>query len=583
MKNVGGQAVLEGVMMRGSHCVATSVRTPEGMIETLIEPIKYQPSTLRKTPVLRGIFNLVDSLATGMRVMNFSSQFFEEAEEKPSQLKKIMDKVFKGKSEAIFQGLTIIISLAIALLFFTVLPTFLARLLIDPVGNRVALNLLEALIKIVLFIAYLFGISKLPEIHRVFMYHGAEHKVIDAYEKGLELTKENVRKSSRYHARCGTNFMFLVLMVSILIFTFVPSSNPFIRVLAKILLIPLVSGLTFELILWLGASESTLSRAISLPGKLMQRFTTAEPDDSMIEVAITALKRSENLPWTIKELKDFADERLKGLEGAALDRDVILEHVTGFDRAYLLAHPEATVSNADFEKFKELINKRRNHMPVSYITGHKEFMGLDFIVNEHTLIPRPDTETLVEEVSLLITGLVERQESIRILDLCSGSGAIGLSLAHRFPQSQLVLADISPRAMAVARMNAQNLGLNEQTDFKVGDLFDAIKGADDFDIIVSNPPYITKDDMRTLPRDVREYEPRQALDGGPSGLDFYERISDKARQYLVDGGSLYFEIGADQGQTVSDLLHQYNWQDIEVINDLAGKSRVVRASWVRDL
>ena len=583
MKNVGGQAVLEGVMMRGSHCVATSVRTPEGMIETLIEPIKYQPSTLRKTPVLRGIFNLVDSLATGMRVMNFSSQFFEEAEEEPSQLKKFMDKVFKGKSEAIFQGLTIVISLAIALLFFTVLPTFLARLLIDPVGNRIALNLLEAFIKIVLFIAYLFGISKLPEIHRVFMYHGAEHKVIDAYEKGLELTKENVRKSSRYHARCGTNFMFLVLMVSILIFTFVPSSNPFIRVLAKILLIPLVSGLTFELILWLGASESTLSRAISLPGKLMQRFTTAEPDDSMIEVAITALKRSENLPWTVKELKDFADERLKGLEGAALDRDVILEHVTGFDRAYLLAHPEATVSNAEFEKFKELINKRRNHMPVSYITGHKEFMGLDFIVNEHTLIPRPDTETLVEEVSLLMTGLVERQESIRILDLCSGSGAIGLSLAHRFPQSQLVLADISPRAMAVARMNAQNLGLNEQTDFKVGDLFDAIIGADDFDIIVSNPPYITRDDMRTLPRDVREYEPRQALDGGPSGLDFYERISDKARQYLVDGGSLYFEIGADQGQTVSDLLHQYNWQDIEVINDLAGKSRVVRASWVRDL
>lgn len=583
MKNVGGQAVLEGVMMRGSHCVATSVRTPEGMIETLIEPIKYQPSTLRKTPVLRGIFNLVDSLATGMRVMNFSSQFFEEAEEKPSRLKKFVDQVFKGKSEAIFQGLTIMISLAIALLFFTVLPTFLARLLIDPVGNRIALNLLEAFIKIVLFIAYLFGISKLPEIHRVFMYHGAEHKVIDAYEKGLELTKENVRKSSRYHARCGTNFMFLVLMVSILIFTFVPSSNPFIRVLAKILLIPLVSGLTFELILWLGASESTLSRAISLPGKLMQRFTTAEPDDSMIEVAITALKRSENLPWTVKELKDFADERLKGLEGAALDRDVILEHVTGFDRAYLLAHPEATVSNAEFEKFKELINKRRNHMPVSYITGHKEFMGLDFIVNEHTLIPRPDTETLVEEVSLLMTGLVERQKSIRILDLCSGSGAIGLSLAHRFPQSQLVLADISPRAMAVARMNAQNLGLNEQTDFKVGDLFDAIIGADDFDIIVSNPPYITRDDMRTLPRDVREYEPRQALDGGPSGLDFYERISDKARQYLVDGGSLYFEIGADQGQTVSDLLHQYNWQDIEVINDLAGKSRVVRASWVRDL
>jgi|LSQX01.3.fsa_nt_gb release factor-specific protein-(glutamine-N5) methyltransferase len=583
MKNVGGQAVLEGVMMRGSHCVATSVRTPEGMIETLTEPIKYHQSSLRKTPILRGIFNLVDSLATGMRVMNFSTQFFEEEVEEPSKFENWLEKISKGKSQKIFQGVTIGVSLAIALLFFTVLPTFLARLLIEPVGNRMALNLLEALIKIVLFIAYLFGISKLPEIHRVFMYHGAEHKVIDAYEHGLELTTENVRKSSRYHARCGTNFMFLVLMVSILIFTFVPSANPFIRVFAKIVLIPLISGITFELILWLGANDSALSKAISLPGKMMQRFTTAEPDDSMIEVAITALKRSENLLWTIKELKAFADERLKGLEGAALDRDVILEHVTGFDRAYLMAHPEATVSYAKFEGFKELINKRRNHMPVSYITGHKEFMGLDFIVNEHTLIPRPDTETLVEEVSHLIEAFVNKQETIRILDLCSGSGAIGLSLAHRFPQMELVLADISPRAMAVARMNAQNLGLNQQTDFKVGDLFDAIKGSDDFDVIVSNPPYITSNDMRSLPRDVREYEPRQALDGGGSGLEFYERISDKARQYLVNGGSLYFEIGADQGQEVSELLRQFNWQDIEVINDLAGKSRVVRASWVRDL
>lgn len=303
MKNVGGQAVLEGVMMRGSHCVATSVRTPEGMIETLTEPIKYHQSSLRKTPILRGIFNLVDSLATGMRVMNFSTQFFEEEVEEPSKFENWLEKISKGKSQKIFQGVTIGVSLAIALLFFTVLPTFLARLLIEPVGNRMALNLLEALIKIVLFIAYLFGISKLPEIHRVFMYHGAEHKVIDAYEHGLELTTENVRKSSRYHARCGTNFMFLVLMVSILIFTFVPSANPFIRVFAKIVLIPLISGITFELILWLGANDSALSKAISLPGKMMQRFTTAEPDDSMIEVAITALKRSENLLWTIKELR----------------------------------------------------------------------------------------------------------------------------------------------------------------------------------------------------------------------------------------------------------------------------------------
>ncbi len=583
MKNVGGQAVLEGVMMRGSHCVATSVRTPGGVIQTLTEPIQYHRSALRKTPVLRGMFNLADSLTTGMRVMNYASQFFEEEAEKPSRVEVFVDKISKGRGDSVFQGLTIALSIGIALLFFTVLPTLLARFLIQPEGNRLSLNLLEALIKVVLFILYLFGISRIPEIHRVFKYHGAEHKVIDAYEHDLELTIENVRRSSRYHARCGTNFMFLVLMVSILVFTFVPSFDPVVRVISKILLIPVVSGLTFELILWLGANESGLSRAISLPGKMMQRITTAEPDDAMIEVAITALKRSEDLPWTVKELKAYADERLRGLDGAALDRDVILAHVTGYDRSYLLAHPEAAVPFADFERFRELIDRRRTHMPVSYIIGHKEFMGLDFVVNEHTLIPRPDTETLVEEAAGFLESLSANQAAIRILDLCAGSGAIGLSLAHRFPQSQLVLADISPRAMAVARLNAQNLGVEDRTEFMVGDLFDAVSGADNFDVIVSNPPYIRSRDMRTLPRDVREYEPRQALDGGDSGLDFYERISDKARQYLVDGGGLFFEIGADQAKEVSEQLQRFNWQGIRVINDLAGKARVVRASWIRDL
>ncbi len=583
MKNVGGQAVLEGVMMRGSSCVATSVRTPEGVIETLAEPIKQTTSALRRTPVLRGVFNLVDAMATGLRVMNYSASFYEDEADESSKFYEFLDRISKGKAEKLSSAFTIFLSLGLALLFFTVLPTLLARLFIQDGGNRLALNFLEAAIKIILFVIYLVAISRIPEIHRVFKYHGAEHKVIDAYEHDLELTVANVRKSSRYHARCGTNFMFLVLIVSIVVFSFVPSFNPLVRVVSKILLIPLVAGLTFELILWLGANDSALSKAISFPGKMMQRITTSEPDDSMIEVAIAALKRSENIPYTLKEMKEYADERLKGMEGGALDRDVILSHVTGFDRGFILAHPEAQVSYEQYDQFRKFIDLRRKYMPVSYITGHKEFMGLDFLVNESTLIPRPDTEILVEAAAQAMRKSRVEEAPLKILDLCSGSGAIGLSLLSMFPESSLVLSDISEDAMQVAKSNAERFGLSRQTEFVVGDLFEGINTAFNFDVIASNPPYIRSQEIRNLPKDVREFEPKKALDGGKSGLEFYERISDKARQYINDQGTLLFEIGSDQAAEVTNILKKYNWQDPEVINDLAGRARVVRASWIRDL
>ncbi len=583
MKNVGGQAVLEGVMMRGSSCVATAIRTPDGLIEILAEPIEYKRSPWRKTPVLRGVFSLVDSLQVGLRVMSYSSAFFEDEDETPSKVDQLADRLFPGKGDKVMTAVTFGFSMILALLLFTALPTMIAGWLAEDGTGRLTLNFMEAGIKILLFLLYLLGISRIPEIHRVFKYHGAEHKVIDAYEKDLELTVENVRGASRYHARCGTNFMFLVLMVSVAVFSFVPTVDPFLRVIFKILLVPVVTGLTFELILWLGASDSLVSRAVSTPGKLMQRITTAEPDDSMIEVAIVALKRSENIPYTIKELKHYADERLKGLDNASLDRDIILSHVTGFDRAYILAHPEAEVSFEAYEKFRHLVDQRRKHVPVGYLTGHKEFMGLDFLVDESTLIPRPDTETLVETAAAVIRSLERAPEDLKILDLCSGSGAVGLSLLHEFPEADLVLSDISAEAMAVAEKNAGRLGLADRTHCIVGNLFDNINTAHNFDVIVSNPPYIPSQEIRNLPRDIREYEPKKALDGGQDGLDFYRKISDKARQYINDGGWILFEIGSEQGADVAAILKEFNWQDPEVLSDLAGRARVVRATWIRDL
>ncbi len=587
MKNVGGQAVLEGVMMRGSACVATSVRTTDGMIATLAQPLGKQQGTYKRLPIIRGVVNLIDSMIVGIKVMNYSASFYEEedTEEEESRLFQWIDKVTKGRGEEVVSYFTVALSLIMALVLFTVLPTFIAGWFRNLGVSRLGINFMEAGIKVLFFLLYLLGISRIPEIDRVFRYHGAEHKVIAAYENNLDLTVENVRKSSRYHARCGTNFMFLVLMVSIAVYSLLPFTDPLIRVVSKVLLIPVVAGVTFELLRWLGKSESVLSRLISAPGKMMQRITTKEPDDAMIEVAITALKRSEGIPYTVRELKLFANDILKGLDTAALDRDVIMSHVLRYDRAYLFTHPDQEVSNEKFEEFKQLIYDRRKHKPISYITGVKEFMGHDFLVNEHTLIPRADTETLVINAETILHNLeiVEGVRDFRILDMCSGSGAIGLSLIKRFPKAQLTLIDISGEAMEVARLNAEKLGVVDRCQFFVSDLFSHSEIKGDFDMIVSNPPYIKSGEVGTLARDIREWEPKSALDGGVDGLDFYRKITDKSRQYLKDGGWLMYEIGSDQKDGVTDIFRQFKFTEPETFQDLAGHTRVVSAAYIHDL
>ncbi|PKK40433.1 Protein-N(5)-glutamine methyltransferase PrmC [Clostridiaceae bacterium JG1575] len=583
MKNVGGQAVLEGVMMRGATCIATSVRTPDGSIETLEEPIESQGSSWRQLPILRGVVNLWDSLKTGVRVMNYAASFFEEPDEAPSLGRKFLDRLSNGRGEKLSQVLTFGVSMVLALGLFTVGPTLLAQVLLRNTGSRLSFNLLEAGLKVLLFLLYLWGISRIPEIKRVFQYHGAEHKTIDAYERDLELTVDNVRRCSRYHARCGTNFMFLVLVVSAVVFSFVGTTNGLERIFFKILLIPLVAGLTYELIRWLGASSSKLSWALSAPGKFLQRLTTAEPEDSMIEVAIRALKQSEGLPYTVKDLKRLGDQALKGTEGAALDRDLLLCFVTGLPRETLLAYPERVVSLEQLNHYQKVLKMRQERRPISQITGHKEFMGHDFLVNESTLIPRPETELLVEEVLGALQSQPFGEEGPHILDLCTGSGAIGLSLAKALPEAKVTLTDLSESALALARQNALRLGVSLQTQWIHADLFDGLATPWNFDLIVSNPPYIPTRDWKNLSKDVRDYEPRSALDAGETGLFFYERIADKARQHLRNGGLLFLEIGADQGVSVPALLRSYDWQNVEVLADLSGRPRIVRALWRRTL
>ncbi len=295
---VGGQAVIEGVMMRGSKGLATAVRLPNGHIEVKKESSKSltKKNKFFGLPIVRGFISLIESLIIGIRSLEFSASFFEDDEESESKFDKWFDKTFKDKGSSVLMGISLVISLTFAVLLFFILPTALTSLVkIKITSNVIVLNVVEGIIRVIIFLAYIFLVGKLEDIKRVYQYHGAEHKTIFCYESGIELTPENAKKFGRLHPRCGTNFLFLVMVISIVIFSFTGWQSIGGRIVSRVLLLPVVSGVTYEVIKWLGKSESRIAKIVAWPGLLLQKITTKEPDESMLEVAITSLKAAEGL------------------------------------------------------------------------------------------------------------------------------------------------------------------------------------------------------------------------------------------------------------------------------------------------
>ncbi|WP_035294028.1 DUF1385 domain-containing protein [Clostridium sp. KNHs214] len=294
---VGGQAVIEGVMMRGKDCIATSVRKSNGDIETnkkYIIPFTKRFKIL-SIPIIRGFVVLIESMVIGIQTLNYSASFFEEEESKPSKFECFMKKVFKEKAEDVFMGFSLIVSFIFAMGLFLALPTIGANFFKKRINSSIALNIVEGAIRVAIFIIYIYLIGKMKDINRVYQYHGAEHKSIFCYESGMELTPENAKKFSRFHPRCGTNFLFLVMIVSILIFSLTGWNSIIERMVYRIILLPLISGITYEIIRWLGKSSNKVSKILAYPGLQLQRLTTREPDLEQLEVAITALKAAEGL------------------------------------------------------------------------------------------------------------------------------------------------------------------------------------------------------------------------------------------------------------------------------------------------
>ncbi|MBQ8189166.1 MAG: DUF1385 domain-containing protein [Lachnospiraceae bacterium] len=289
---IGGQAVLEGVMMKNQEKYAVAVRKPDGKIEVKTEEYKSiaGENKLLKLPFIRGVFNFCDSLILGTRCLNYSASFYEDEDMEKTKTDKAVDKVSDGNSESVLSVITVIVSMVIAIALFMVLPYFLAEFLKVYVRNASLLALIEALIRVAIFLIYVVAISLMQDIRRVYMYHGAEHKCINCIERGRELNVENVKKSSRLHRRCGTSFLLFVVFVSAVLFFFIRVDQPVLRVGLRILLIPVIAGISYEIIRLAGKSDNIIVRIISAPGMMLQKLTTKEPDDDMIEVAIASIE-----------------------------------------------------------------------------------------------------------------------------------------------------------------------------------------------------------------------------------------------------------------------------------------------------
>lgn len=285
MKNVGGQALIEGIMMKSPELKSISIRKHTGEIITTTKKLKENP--VKNIPVIRGIYSLITSVIEGSEDINYSASFFEDEDDKQSKFELFLEKYIK--IENFMSIISFILAIFLAIFMFLFIPATVTKFFEKDSG--ILFSLIEGLIKISIFVSYIAIISKLPDMKKVFMYHGAEHKSIFAYEKGLELTVENIKKMPRLHPRCGTNFIAVTLIISILASSFIQVDSIIIRVFTKIIILPLIAGISYEVIKLAGKSGNILTNLLIFPGMMLQKITTQEPEDEQIEVAIVALKK----------------------------------------------------------------------------------------------------------------------------------------------------------------------------------------------------------------------------------------------------------------------------------------------------
>ena len=598
--SIGGQAVLEGVMMRGKRSVATAVRDPKGNVQVESEYVETSPKTQKalKIPFVRGVVNFVRSLIDGNRILMRSADVAAE-EETPTKAEKWLREKHKIDLGSILDGVAVFLGVLLALGIFIALPQFLMGVMTflpftkESVGwDGLWFNLIEGGIRLIIFILYVVIVALIPSMKRVYGYHGAEHKTISCYEKGKELTVENVRSCTRVHDRCGTTFLFIVMMVSILIFALVnvvvgqyvytdnSALNGVIRFVFKVLMLPIVAGVSYEILRLLAKTQNKFFLIFKFPGLLLQRLTTREPDDKMIECAITAFKlvlemdENANLPERVfitqgkmSALLENTKKRFARFDIEADEAEWIFALTLNIPKS-AVATEERILKVSQAAEIIRIADERLTGRPLWYIIGDADFCGYTIKVDERVLIPRPETEELV----MLCVGAAEEGHSI--LDLCTGSGAIAIAVYKELEKSNrkvnVTAVDVSDDALALAKENAELNGADIK--FVKSNMFTRIRAR--YDIIVSNPPYIPSKDIDGLQREVKDHEPRIALDGGEDGLDFYRIIAKELPKYLNRNGMLIMEVGNGEAEQIVKLFKNCSYSMI--FKDFNGVARYVK-------
>lgn len=590
---IGGQAVMEGIMMRGAKSMALAVRDPEGNLLITTQRLKKKKGIISRIPVIRGAIIFFQTMIIGVKILLKSAEVYSEEEGE----KGISNG---GAFFAVFLGLAFSVGL------FIFLPSLISdgsTFLIEKiwgVRNDVLTSVIEGVTRLLIFLIYLVLVSLLKDIRRTFMYHGAEHKTINCFEKDLELNVENVKNCSRLHDRCGTNFLFLVILISILLFTisntvfnWASSYNPvwlfftkwYGKIIVRLFFMPLVAGISYELLKFLAKLPDNLFvRIIKYPGLALQYITTKEPDDSMIEVAIRAfsavekMDADETLPevnWEELEFTPIYHElslklRMSGIGQS--EADWIFVHILKTDRLSLKT--QKYIKRSQYYKAKKIVEQRTaKGLPLQYLLGETDFCGNIIQVDANVLIPRFETEILADTAIEQAKKISKTGAGLKILDIGTGSGCIAITAARELKDAKITASDISPSALKVAKKNAKNLN---NIEFVESDLFEKIQGT--FDIIVSNPPYIKTADLANLPKEVKA-EPRKALDGGDDGLIIINKIIKDAPNHLLSGGILLMETGFGQPPIVMEMLKN-DFKDCAAINDLDGIERIVIAKKV---
>lgn len=583
--------MLEGVMMRGKKSMATAIRTETGEITVENKYLKQTKARqiINKIPFIRGVVNLFSQMFAGTALIMRSAEVFGEFAEPSKFEERLAKKSTKIKPNDIMMGFSVFLGIGLAVLLFIVLPTVFKSLIEKAAKAQswhpIIGSLIESGIMITIFIIYILSISFMKDVKRLFMYHGAEHKTIACYENKLDLTVENARKMSKEHSRCGTTFMFFALVVSMLVFAFVTWGltalkwinngnhkivDVLIKIACKIVFIPVVAGISYEVLKFFALSDNIFFRICRAPGMLLQKLTTREPDDEMLEVAITAFKKVQEMDENseIEECKfkievqysnavKKAESIVKNIEKS--DIDYVLCEASSKNRNELPLHK---FSKDEFMGALKVFNKMKTGMPVQYAVGKVNFYGYNMLVDGRVLIPRFETEELVYKA----LEIINKYGYKKVLDLCAGSGAIGIVISKK-SECEVLGTDISDDALKVAKMNGQML--NVKINFMQSDLFDKV--LDKYDLIISNPPYIATSDIAKLDKKVKNYEPRQALDGGIDGLDIIRKIAFEYKNYLNENGTLMFEFGIGQTDEIKKIFID---SDMEIIKDMAGIDRI---------